>query len=102
MVKEVFGVRDSVNNGYMHWNNAGNYDMLSPDVGATDAFIGTCVEASDKFRKPALGKAQAPEYKDEGITWMDRIYQHGEYGPDRGAMETVYTPLLHINLVNTK
>lgn len=102
VVKEVFGVRDSVNNGYMHWNNAGNYDMLSPDVGETDVFIGTCDEASGTFRKPAFGKAQAPKYKDEGVTWMDRVYQHGEYGPDRGAMETVYNPLLQINLVNTK
>lgn len=29
--REIFGVRDSKNNGYMYWNNSGRYDDISPD-----------------------------------------------------------------------
>ena len=29
--REIFGVRDATDNGYMYWNNAGNYADLSPD-----------------------------------------------------------------------
>ena len=34
VLREIYGVRDSVNRGYMYWNNSGgNYDDISPDVG---------------------------------------------------------------------
>ncbi|MBQ5472793.1 MAG: hypothetical protein IIT58_12445 [Treponema sp.] len=59
--KEVFGVRDGGNHGYMHWNNSGKYDMISPDITAEDQFIGTCPEADSKYRKPALGSAIMPQ-----------------------------------------
>ena len=102
VIKEIFGVRDSVNNGYMHWNNAGNYDMLCPDVKQDDPFIGTCMEADAAFKKPAFGTSIAPEYRDEGISWMNNVYRHGEEGPDNGydSADIVYTPLLQINLMN--
>lgn len=33
--REIFGVRDGVDRGYMHWNNSGgNYDDVSPDPGS--------------------------------------------------------------------
>ena len=88
----------------MHWNNAGNYDMLSADVDETEPFIGTCPEAGREFKKPAFGKTVAPAYRDEGLSWMDRVYHHGENGPDRGvpAMETAYNPLLQVNINNSK
>ena len=52
--KEIYGVRDSVNRGYMYWNNIGRYDDISPDVGDT-AYTGPALEAQKEFRKPALG-----------------------------------------------
>lgn len=102
VTKEIFGVRDSVNNGYMHWNNAGNYDMLCPDVKQDEPFIGTCMEADSEFKKPAFGTSVAPEYQDEGISWMNNVYRHGENGPDNGidTTDVVYTPLLQVNLMN--
>ena len=34
VLREIYGVRDSVNRGYMYWNNSGgNYDDISPDIG---------------------------------------------------------------------
>ena len=36
VLREIYGVRDSVNRGYMYWNNSGgNYDDISPDIGDT-------------------------------------------------------------------
>ena len=52
--KETFGVRDSVNRGYMHWNNGGNYSKLSPDP-ADAVYTGKAYEANPKYRKPAIG-----------------------------------------------
>ncbi|MCR5762401.1 MAG: hypothetical protein K6G00_03365 [Treponema sp.] len=34
VLREIYGVRDSVNRGYMYWNNSGgNYEDISPDIG---------------------------------------------------------------------
>ncbi len=59
--KEIFGVRDSVDKGYMYWNNIGRYDDISPDVGSAE-YTGPAIEASTKYRKPALsgGKKESP------------------------------------------
>lgn len=51
--KEIYGVRDSVDRGYMYWNNIGRYDDISPDVGKTP-YTGPAYEASEEYRKPAL------------------------------------------------
>ena len=51
--QEIFGVRDSVNRGYMYWNQSGRYDDISPDVGDMK-YTGPSYEADSKYRKPAL------------------------------------------------
>ncbi|MGI5173161.1 hypothetical protein H0R92_06120 [Treponema sp. OMZ 840] len=33
VLRQVYGVRDAADNGYMYWNNSGRYTDLSPDVG---------------------------------------------------------------------
>lgn len=33
VMREVYGVRDSVDHGYMYWNNSGRYDDIFPDPG---------------------------------------------------------------------
>ncbi|WP_252714453.1 putative glycoside hydrolase [Treponema pectinovorum] len=54
--QQVYGVRDSVDKGYMYWNNIGRYDDISPDVGTTQ-YTGSAYEALKEFRKPALGSS---------------------------------------------
>ena len=98
VLKEIFGVRDSVDRGYMYWNNAGNYEMLSPDVSKDDPFIGTCPEADLKYKKPALGTQEAPEYKNEGLSRMERVYNRGE--KRQNPKESVFTPMLQMKLFN--
>lgn len=36
--REIFGVRDSLNMGYMYWNNVGRYDDIRPDVKADEPY----------------------------------------------------------------
>ncbi|MDE5897654.1 MAG: hypothetical protein K2H09_00035 [Treponemataceae bacterium] len=91
--KEIFGVRDSVDQGYMYWNNSGEYATISPDVSAEDAYPGEAPEADARFRKPAIGTAVAPEFIDDGISVLDSLYYHGQK-PHAVASEPIFTPLL--------
>ena len=59
VLKEVFGVRDSVDRGYMFWNNVANYVKISPDPGDAE-YTGASPEASKEFRKPAIGPKGPP------------------------------------------
>ncbi len=36
--REIFGVRDSLNMGYMYWNNVGRYDDIQPDISLTEPY----------------------------------------------------------------
>lgn len=80
--REVFGVRDSVNHGYMYWNQSGRYDDLSPDP--EDAkYPWSATEASQEFRKPALSSdkevdfIQQEEYLDD-ISVFDSVRSYGD------------------------
>ena len=52
--RQIFGVRDAANRGYMYWNNSGRYDDIRPDVTDTEPYPWELNEADTKFRKPAL------------------------------------------------
>jgi hypothetical protein len=30
--QQIYGIRDSINRGYMYWNNSGNYENIGPDI----------------------------------------------------------------------
>ncbi|MBR4629578.1 MAG: hypothetical protein IKO57_03925 [Treponema sp.] len=53
VIQQIYGVRDSVDSGYMYWNQSCRYDDISPDVGVKQ-YAGPSFEASPKYRKPAL------------------------------------------------
>ena len=73
--KEFFGTRDAINRGYMCWNNVGNYEVTPPDISDSDIFIGTAPEASQEFRKPAIGIRKKTEYIDSDVSVLDSILQ---------------------------
>jgi hypothetical protein len=52
--RQIYGVRDAANHGYMYWNNIGRYDDIRPDVTDTEPYPWELDEANAKFRKPAL------------------------------------------------
>ena len=98
--KQVFGVRDSTDTGYMYWNNSGDYSYISPDVTAETPFTGSAMEASKDFRKPAIGSDEAPAYKDGGISILDSVYNYGR-GQDELSENIPFTSLLNVRLFNS-
>lgn len=94
VLKEIYGVRDSVDQGYMYWNNSGEYGMISPDISKDDIYPGTTPEASPNFRKPALGSEIAPAYNDGGISLMDSIYHYMQNNNPETKTTSPLVPLL--------
>ena len=89
--KEFFGVRDSLDRGYMCWNNSGEYGTTPADIGEKDTFIGTASEASKKFRKPAIGDAMKPLYVDSDVSILDSILY-----PPREENKAAFKPFLKV------
>lgn len=91
--KEFFGVRDSVNHGYMCWNNSGEYGVTPADVTDFEPYIGTAPEASDLFKKPAIGTTRKPVYvRDLDLSILDSIlHPYYEEDLERGIQ---YKPFL--------
>ncbi|MBP5603403.1 MAG: hypothetical protein J6X78_11825 [Treponema sp.] len=89
--KEFFGVRDSINRGYMCWNNSGEYGVTPPDVTDTENFTGTAPESSWEFKKPAIGTTMKPLSSGEEIdlSILDSILNL--YADDD---DNYYSPLL--------
>lgn len=79
--QQIYGVRDSVDRGYMYWNNIGRYDDISPDVGSTP-YAGPAAEASSQFRKPALSKGNL--YYPERIE--KSVELNGGANPETGTL----------------
>lgn len=57
VLRQMYGVRDAAESGYMYWNNAGRYTDISPDIG--DAKNGSAypwekAERDKSARKPAV------------------------------------------------
>ena len=93
--KEFFGVRDSINRGYMCWNNSGEYGITPRDVTDTESFIGTAPESSWEFKKPAIGTTMKPlGTNDDDLSILDSILNL--YAEDD---DSYYSPLLQNNSV---
>ena len=94
--QQIFGVRDSVNRGYMYWNNSGDYAMISPDIEDGTPYTGSAAEASaPMLKKPVIGTAKAPAYKDSGVSALEamRAYKLGDEDEYR---RFVFTPFRRI------
>lgn len=90
--KQFFGVRDSINRGYMCWNNSGEYGTTPPDILDDEAFIGTAPESSLEFRKPAIGTKMKPLFVNSDVSVLDSILKQD----DDTTGEVRYTPFLQI------
>jgi hypothetical protein len=53
--RQIFGIRDSINQGYTYWNNSGRYGDLRPDIGIDQSYPWTLPEAAAGLAKPAFG-----------------------------------------------
>lgn len=89
--QQVYGVRDSVNRGYMYWNGLCRYTDISPDVGDSK-YNGSAYEADKKYRKPELSggkrepldlkkeeelKAEIKTQNQQGISLWNSVREHG-------------------------
>lgn len=84
--QEIYGVRDSVDRGYMYWNGLCRYDDLSPDVGDSK-YTGPSYEADGKYRKPELsGGTRAAEYPEQSIS-EEKVSAEGEGGAAGSAVQ---------------
>lgn len=54
VLRQVYGNRDSINRGYMYWNNSGRYSDISPDPGLS-SYPWTLPWANSEYKTPALG-----------------------------------------------
>ena len=89
--KEFFGVRDSINRGFMCWNNSGEYGVTPKDITDTEAFTGTAPESSWEFKKPAIGTTMKPLPSDDvDLSVLDSILNL--YTDDND--DAYYSPLL--------
>ncbi|MGP1458293.1 MAG: putative glycoside hydrolase [Treponema sp.] len=93
--QQIFGVRDSVNRGYMYWNNSGDYAMISPDIGDDSPYLGSAAEAPLSFGKPVIGTATAPAYRDRGVSALEAM-RNQRLGDENEQPKFVFTPFLSI------
>ena len=94
--KQFFGVRDSIDHGYMCWNNAGNYDTTPADVTHNDVFSGSAAEASNKFRKPAIGTILKPSFVDSDVSVLDSILNSTYLDEIDATRKKRFTPFLQV------
>lgn len=94
--KQIFGVRDSADRGYMYWNNGGDYSNLLPDITNDTKYTGTTKEASDEFRKPALGTATSLIHREANFTIMDSVLNQENRIGERRETSKSYFPMLMV------
>ena len=89
--KQFWGVKDSVDRGYMCWNNSGKYGATPSDVQEGEVFSGTS-EQHNYSKKPAIGQEtkplSVPEHVDVSI--LDSIL-YPNYDENRP-----FTPFLQV------
>ena len=94
---EFYGTRDSINRGYMCWNNSGEYGVTPADISDSEPFPGKSPEASREFKKPAIGTTMKPLHVNEqsDISILDSIL-YPNYEDAEETVESRYLPFLKI------
>lgn len=96
--KQFFGTRDSVDRGYMCWNNSGDYSVTPPDIEQDAKFTGTAPEASYS-KKPAIGtktRKTSTSVQVTDVAILDSVREQ----ENKVDSDNLYTPLLMIPLAN--
>ena len=98
--KEFFGVRDSVNRGYMCWNNSGNYDLTPKDADNKEAYPGKAPEAKYHERIPAIGTRKRTTSKSAttDLSILDSISNQNQ----KEEQKKDYVPFLLLPALNVK
>lgn len=54
--RQIFGIRDSINQGYTYWNNSGRYEDIQADITLETKYPWSLPEADSNLKKPFFGK----------------------------------------------
>lgn len=97
--KEFFGTRDSVNRGYMCWNNSGDYSVTPKDIAEDAPFTGTAPES--KYKRPALGTRTRPlafTAQTVDVSILDSVLQQESKDKSKsgGYIPFLQTPLANV------
>ena len=110
--REIFGVRDGLNRGYMYWNNSGGYyEDISPDVADDEVSPGAGDETQLQQRLPAFSggsgsasgeaaAAAARERRKDMISILDSALDLEDM-TETSAPQPVGLKLLHIEPFGT-
>lgn len=56
--RQIFGVRDSLNQGYTYWNNSGRYGDLRADIGLDDQYPWDLPAGASELARPFFGNTK--------------------------------------------
>ncbi|HBB42232.1 MAG TPA: hypothetical protein DCZ74_01820 [Treponema sp.] len=91
--REVFGVRDSVDRGYMYWNNSGGmYDDISPDPAPDQASPWKENESALQYRLPAF--SSSPDSREANVS-NSRTQAAADTPADNSAMISILDSILY-------
>jgi len=91
--KEFFGTRDSINRGYMCWNNSGDYSKTPPDVTDDEPYTGTAPEAGAEIKHPAIGGKEKINAETKDLSILDSIlYSESE----ENYTQKAFSPFLKV------
>ena len=89
--REVFGVRDALDRGYMYWNNSGgNYDDVSPDPAPGSKSPWKAQESDIQKRLPAF--SSRPELIQENLSYQKK---EGLESESPGEMITILDSVVY-------
>ncbi len=101
--QQLYGVRDSVDKGYMYWNNMGRYDDILPDIGES-VYSGPAMEAQSKYRHPALsgGEQNSPALESvsaeaaRDVSVLDSVREQERWDDARNEKKPLFPSLSSI------
>lgn len=89
--REIFGVRDALDRGYMYWNNSGgNYDDVSPDPAPGSKSPWKAQESDIQKRLPAF--SSRPELIQENLSYQKK---EGLESESPGEMITIIDSVVY-------
>ena len=89
--REIFGVRDALDRGYMYWNNSGgNYDDVSPDPAPGSKSPWKAQESDIQKRLPAF--SSRPELIQENLSYQKK---EGLESESPGEMITILDSVVY-------
>ncbi|MBQ9538401.1 MAG: hypothetical protein IJU95_03950 [Treponema sp.] len=94
--REIFGVRDALNRGYMYWNNSGgDYGDISPDISDDELSPWYSDEAALQTRLPAFSSGARPSSSKDGSSVPLAAASNQDISQHRQDMISILNSMLY-------